>query len=217
MAKTSTCSLVIALAFASVSPGKAATVEEDAPCFDLAVIATTPRYKWHPVEAAPNEIIMRSPVSLRFSIKQVISGTFDSAQIEIETSLHTRFNPEIKQFLLFLKKENNGKYSLQEVNYQLVPDRSGRLVWPIPTPLASYYTEEGFTPANYEALMQPIHYRPKDAWWLVTPPDVDPPTAQEYSWGKLDKRGVIIASRGIFAVDLVEAAAEKRCGAISTQ
>lgn len=213
MAKTSTCSLVIALALASASPGNAANVEEDAPCFDLAVIATTPRYDWHPVEAGPDEIIMRSPVSLRFSIKQVISGTFDSAQIEIETSLHSRFNPEIKQFLLFLKKESNGKYSLQEMNYQLVSDRSGRLVWPIPMPLASYYSEEGFTPANYEALMQPIHYRPKDAWWLVTPRDVDPPTAKEYSWGKLDERGIIIAARGIFAVDLVEAAAEKRCEA----
>lgn len=215
MAKTWTYSLAIALALASVSPGSAATAEENTRCFDLAVIATTPRYHWHPVEAGPNEIVIRSPVSVRFSVKQVISGIFKSAQIEVWTSLHTKFNPDIKQFLLFLKKEENGKYSLQEMNYELVHDSAGRLVWPIPAPLDPSYTEDGFTPANYKTLMRAIRYRSRDAWWLVTPPDVDPPSADEYSRGQLDKSGTITASRGISAVDLVAAAGEKRCKAIS--
>jgi hypothetical protein len=120
-------------------------------------------------------------------------------------------------FLIFLRKDGNKKYSLQEVNYQLVNDRVGRIVWPIAAPLDSSYTEDGFTPLNYETLMRPIRYRPRDAWWLVTPPDVDPPSPDEYSWGQLDKSGTIIASRGISVVDLVAAAAEKRCKAISVQ
>ncbi|HWL47190.1 MAG TPA: hypothetical protein VNQ31_05685 [Sphingomonadaceae bacterium] len=219
MAETWAYSLAIALALAFVSPGSAAAVERDTPCFDLAVIATTPRYQWHPAEAeaGPDEIILRSPVSIQFSVKQVISGTFKPTQIEFETSLHTRFNPRTKQFLLFLKKEGNEKYSLQKMNYELVHDRSGRLIWPIPAPLDPSYTEDGFIPVNYETLMRPISYRPKDAWWLVTPPDVDPPPADEYSWGHLGKSGVITASRGIFAVDLVAAAAEKRCEAASAR
>jgi hypothetical protein len=213
MPEISTYSLALALMVIPISPTSAETVEDDTPCFDVALIATSPRYQWQPVESAPNEIIIRSPVSIRFAVKHVIVGSINSSDIEIQTSLHTRFNPAIKQFLLFLKIEHNGKYSLQEMNYQLVYDRRGRLVWPIASPLDLSYIEDGFTPLNYETLMRPIHYRAKDAWWLVTPSDVDPPSADEYSWGQLDKDRIITASRGISAVDLVAAAASKRCAA----
>jgi hypothetical protein len=206
---------MLALAVAFTSPGSATTAGENTQCFDLAIIATTPRYHWFPVEAGPDEIIIRSPVSVRFAVKKVISGAYIADDIEISTSLHTRYNQNIKQFLLFVKMEDNGKYSLQQINYELVHDRAGHLVWPIAAPLDPSYTERGFIPVNYEILMRPIFYRPKDAWWLETPPGVDPPSADEYSWGRLDKSGVIIASRGISAVDLVTAAAEKRCKANS--
>lgn len=217
MAYPWTLTLAIALALAPASPGSVATAAANARCFDIAIIATTPRYHWFPAQAGHDEIIMRSPVSARFSVKQVISGKYSWHQVDVITSLHTKFNPSIKNFLLFLKIEENGKYSLQELNYQLVRDHMGGLVWPIPAPLDPSYTEGGFTPANYEALMRPIRYRPRDAWWLLTPSDVDSPSADEYSWGQLDKRGTIIASRGISAVDLVAAAGEKRCKAISAQ
>jgi hypothetical protein len=65
--------------------------------------------------------------------------------------------------------------------------------------------------------MRPISYRSSDAWWLVTPPDVNPPSADEYSWGQLDKDGTIKALRGIRVVDLVQAASDKRCKAKSAQ
>ncbi|MFY9352267.1 MAG: hypothetical protein WAO77_18170 [Sphingobium sp.] len=205
--------MALALTVTFISPASAETVEVDTSCFDVALIATSPRYRWQPVDSAPDEIIIRSPVSIRFAVKQVIAGAIKSSDIEVRTSLHTRFNPAIKQFLLFLKVEYGGKYTLQEMNYQLVYDRSGKLVWPIASPLHTSYTEDGFTPSNYETLMRPIHYRARDAWWLVTSPDVDPPSADEYSWGKLDKDRIITASRGISAVDLVAAAAGKRCDA----
>lgn len=213
MSEIWTYSLALALTVTSISPASAETVEAHTSCFDVALIATSPRYRWQPVESAPDEIIIRSPVSIRFAVKQVITGSIKSSDIEVRTSLHTRFNPAIKQFLLFLKEEQDGKYSLQEMNYQLVYDRRGKLVWPIASPLDISYTEDGFTPSNYETLMRPIHYRAKDAWWLVTPPDVDPPSADEYSWGRIDKDKIITASRGISAVDLVAAAAGKRCNA----
>ncbi|WP_232209364.1 hypothetical protein [Sphingomonas sp. SKA58] len=213
MSKIWTYSLALVLTMTAISTASAETVEADKSCFDVALIATSPRYRWQPVESEPDEIIIRSSVSIRFAVKQVIVGAIKSSDIEVRTSLHTRFNPAIKQFLLFLKLENGGKYSLQEMNYQLVYDRRGKLVWPIASPLDTSYLEDGFTPSNYETLMRPIHYRAKDAWWLVTPPDGDPPSADEYSWGQLDNNGVIMASRGISAVDLVAAAAGKRCGA----
>jgi hypothetical protein len=213
MSKIWTYSLALVLTVTAISSASAETVEADKSCFDVALIATSPRYRWQPVESEPDEIIIRSPVSIRFAVKQVIAGSIKSSDIDVRTSLHTRFNSAIKQFLLFLKMERDGKYSLQELNYQLVYDRRGMLVWPIASPLDKSYTEDGFTPSNYETLMRPIHYRAKDAWWLVTPPDVDPPSAAEYSWGQLDKNGIITASRGISAVDLVAAAAGKRCGA----
>lgn len=217
MAKPWASRLAIFLALSLASTGNAEAADEQARCFDLAVIATTPRYHWHAAEAGPDEIIIRSPVSVRFLVNQVLSGVLRVSHIKVETSLHTRFNPDIKQFLLYLKKEENGSFSLQEMHYQLVYDRAGRLVWPIPAPLSPSYMENGFKPANYEALMRPIRYRPKDAWWLTTPPDVDPPSADEYSWGKFDKSGTITATRGIRAIDLVSAASEKRCKASSAQ
>jgi hypothetical protein len=148
MSQMCTFLVAIGLALASVSPASAEIDEENKLCFDLAVIATTPRYRWHPVEVGPDEIVMRSPVSGRFAVEKVISGKFNSLQIRVETALHTRFSTDIKQFLLFLKNEGTGKYSLQEMKFELVYDRTGQLVWPIAAPLASYSWEEGFTPEN---------------------------------------------------------------------
>lgn len=213
MSKIWTYGLALAVTVISISPVNAETVEADTPCFDIALIATNPHYQWVPVESGPDEIIIRSPVSIRFTVQQVIAGSIKSSDVEVRTSLHTRFNPKIKQFLLFLKREHGKTYSLQQMNHQFVHDRRGELVWPIASPLDISFIENGFVPSNYATLMRPIHYRAKDAWWLVTPPDVDPPSADEYSWGRLDKDRVIEASRGINAVDLVAAAAGRRCDA----
>lgn len=198
-------------ASASASAIKTDTADKDGRCFDLAVIATNPTYRWHPVDAGPDEIVIRTPVSIRFAVEQVFAGAISYRHVDVGASLHTQFNPAIKRFLLFLKKESNGKYSLQQMNHELVRERSGQLVWPIAAPLDPSYTASGFIPSDYEALMRPIRYNSRDAWWLVTPSDVDPPSADEYRWGRLDNDRIITASRGISATDLVAAAAKKRC------
>jgi hypothetical protein len=205
----STLKIVLALAFAS--PSNATISANGTECFDLAIIAEAPRYRWFPVRAEPDEIILRSPVSIRFVVREVLLGTYGPDYIDIIESMHTEFNSDIDHFLLFIRKEGKQKYSLKGLHYQLVEDRSRQLVWPIAAPIDLSEPESDFTPSNYQTLLRPISYRPKDAWWLETPSGMDPPPPEEYLWGRLDKNGTIIASRGIRAVDLVAAAAAERC------
>ena len=175
-------------------------------CFDLAVIGTSPHYRWVPVEVPIDEIIIRSPVSISFSVVERLAGISQSGRIVANTSLHTRFNSQIKLFLLFLRRQKNGEYELLNMDYRIVRDRRGDFVIPVAEPLSEEeLSPEGFKPTNYEALLRPSRYRVADAWWLADEKEVPP-------WS-LVKYGKIAADKSLPVRDLVKAMDDRRCNA----
>ena len=132
--------LVPVLAAFGLAAGAAAAQTPEAgrrPCFDLAVIATSPSYHWGPVpQAGPDEIIIRSPVELTFDVEETMAGAIEPETVTVDAVLHTRFNPRIAFFLLFLKRKPSGHYALVESSYQIVQQYDGEFAWPLAGPLS---------------------------------------------------------------------------------
>ena len=199
----------------------AATGEEEeassveAACFDVAVIATAPRYKWMPVKDDGVSIIMRSPVRITFDVEETISGDVHADTVTVETSLHTTMTRKNKTFLLYLQRGKSGRYRFAGMNWGVVQAGDGQYVLPMARPLdPSAIDVDGFFPVGYEKMLKPVRYRAKDAWWYgpdeVDHDDSGRPIAAAYPWG-VAKDGWIVALRGLWVKDAVKALSHRRC------
>lgn len=210
--------IIFLIAIFFISPGIAAAPSNPASrdCFDVAIVATAPRYKWYPIKHdRPDEIILDSPVRITFDVEEVLTGYEPTGTVDVFTTLHTDFNPKIRHFLLFLRRRESEGFSLAHMSLTIVEDRNGDFAWPVARPLnPSYWNDDDFIPRNYESLLKPIRYRPADAWWLsptyVRDEPSEPVSVSDYPWGRLD-HGRIVALRGLRVRDLVRTVSSHRC------
>jgi len=84
----------------------------------------------------------------------------------------------------------------------VIRDEQGRFITPFEQPYESEYLwPNGWLPQSYERYLRPIHYRARDAWWLVDPyVDPDEPAVPP---GWQTRRGnIVVAVRGLYLSDV---------------
>jgi hypothetical protein len=186
------------------------------PCFDVALVASAPRYRWLPVPES-DDIIIRAPVRITFDVEEVMAGRVTGPTVTINTGLHTRYNKRVRYFLLYLKADRSGRYRIVAGSFDVLRGRDGGFVIPMTKPFdPPSRTGDLFPPPDYEKLVRPIRYLAADAWWLQVSEletRADGSIASEsYPWGVLKKDG-IVAPRGLRVDDVVKAAPPRRCTA----
>ncbi|WCM27188.1 hypothetical protein NDN01_24930 [Sphingomonas sp. QA11] len=184
------------------------------PCFDVALVASAPRYHWLPVPDGEG-IILRSPVRITFDVEEVMAGRLAGSTVTINTGLHTRYNSRIRYFLFYLKSDGSGGYRIVEMSDSLVRSRDGSFVIPVTAPFAPPPEADDLNPPpDYEKLLRPIRYDAADAWWLQSSDletRADGSIATEaHPWGVVRKSG-ILAPRGLRVDDVVKSIANRRC------
>ncbi|WEJ98262.1 MAG: hypothetical protein P0Y59_15060 [Candidatus Sphingomonas phytovorans] len=198
-----------------VKPQAASSAEVQAlPCFDVALVASAPRYRWLSVPE-DDDIIIRWPVRITFDVEEVIAGRVAGSTVTINTGLHTRYNSRIRYFLFYLKSDRSGGYRIVEMSDSLVRSRDGSFVIPVTAPFAPPPEADDLNPPpDYEKLLRPIRYDAADAWWLQSSDletRADGSIATEaHPWGVVRKSG-ILAPRGLRVDDVVKSIANRRC------
>jgi hypothetical protein len=184
------------------------------PCFDVALVASAPRYRWLPVPEG-DDIIIRSPVRITFDVEEVMAGRVVGPTVTINAGLHTQYNRRIRYFLLYLKSDRSGRYRIVAGSFDVVRGSDGGFVIPVTEPFdPPPGAGDLFPPPEYEKLLRPIRYRAADAWWLQ-PSDLETRTdggiaTESYPWGVV-KKGGIVAPRGLRVDDVVKAVPPRRC------
>lgn len=184
-------------------------------CFDLAVVASHPRYKWLPYESEPDEVVLRSPVRITFDVEEIVGEGPRLRTIDVYTALHQRLEEKARFFLLFLNKGEDGHYVLIDRYSDIIRDDRGRYVEPVTSPLLQEdLGDDDLIPRNFNDLLEPIQYRPKDAWWLdyeyVRRTWDGYIKKDNYPWGT-ERNGRILAPRGLSVRTWVKALPERRC------
>lgn len=185
-------------------------------CFDLAVIAKSPRYKWLPIASAhdPGDIILSRPVRVSFDVEQNLIGSFFLDKIQVETILHTEYNRQIRHFLLFLKKRPDGRLSLVRLQPYVVQLSNGNYALPLIEPMEENDLQpEGFISLDYQDRITKLHYAASEAWWLDSDRkslDDQQQLTQDYPWLEF-KRGRVTAPRGLDARSLIDLTRTRRC------
>jgi hypothetical protein len=198
-------------------PAEASAASTDTPpaqpCFDIAVVASAPRYRWLPVDG--EGIIIRAPVLITFDVEEVMAGRLTEATVTVRTALHTTYNRRDRYFLLYLKHDKAGRERLASMRGNVLRGTDGDFVIPVTGPHDPADTgSDRYMPRDYEKLLRPIRYRSPDAWWLRSSelemrPDGSVAT-EAYPWGVMKKDGVV-APRGIKVETLVAALSPQRC------
>jgi hypothetical protein len=211
------CALLTALLMA-VSAGAFAqetTTESPAACADSVVMADITHYDPTPLpEREQGVFVIRWPWKLTAVVRENLAGAKTPRRITIRASLHVEFNPQIKHFVMFLGKGSGREYTLEGFEYRFIRDARGRHMMPIEAPMnTGWLSPEGHLPSNYEALLRPVKYRAKDAWWLKLPTFVkkDP---TDYPWGTVHG-DYIVADRGLFLTDMLAHLKASRCPPLS--
>lgn len=196
------------------TPGIAEEVPPDPGCFDVALVASAPRYRWLPVGNVEG-IILRAPVRITFDVEEVMAGRHLDPKVTVTASLHTRYGSRIRYFLLYLRRDGPGRYRIVDYAPDIVRGTNGDFVEPMTGPAdpaeSPYFP---FFPKDYEKMLRPIHYRAADAWWLWPEKGEERKdrnsTAELPPWS-IARNGGIVALRGIRVEDLVKAAGPRRC------
>jgi hypothetical protein len=196
------------------APAASTDTDPAQPCFDIAVVASAPRYRWLPVDDGEG-IIIRAPVLITFDVEEVMAGRLTAATVTVRTALHTTYNRRDRYFLLYLKHDKAGRERLASMGGNVLRGTDGDFVIPVTGPYDPADTvSDRYIPPDYEKLVRPIRYRSSDAWWLRSSelerrPDGSVAT-EAYPWGVMKKDG-IVAPRGIKVENLVEALSPRRC------
>jgi hypothetical protein len=179
------------------------TPEESRTCVESVVIADVTHYDPNPLpEHEEGVFVTRWPWTLTTVVRQHLHGPKTPRRISVRASLHTQFNPEIQNLVMFLSKGEGRQYWLEGIEYRFIRDSRGRLVMPVEAPLPEGWLQpEGFLPANYEALLRPVKYRAKDAWWLELPTLFKKEPA-DFPWGTV-RGDYIVADRGLYLKDML--------------
>ena len=175
-------------------------------CFDAAVVAQVLRAIPTPIpDAGPDEIVMRWPWHLDLEVEQVLIGSPPPDSLRVVSIQHTGFNPQIKHFLFFLRREDNGKYVVAGMEFRIVRDNLGRFAMPLSAPLEEdQLRPEGRIDSGYEKRLKALRYVPRDAWWL-RPPHLDSTELDGFdpAWAHRSGPG-LVAKRGLILDDLAE-------------
>ena len=176
-------------------------------CIEAVVLASFLEYR--PRELGPlaeDEIVMSWTWDVEIRVRRVYLGDIPAGRLTIGATLHTKFNDDLKQPVLFLTRKFDIWY-LAYVEFA-ARDASGRMVLPVfEEPNEYSLSPRGWMPHDYARWLQPVSYRGAD---VTAFEEVHEDQARsEDAWLRV-ANGRQIARRGFRLEDIPAMLAERR-------
>jgi len=175
-------------------------------CIEAVVLAHVREYR--PREIGPlaeDEIVMSWTWDVDVHVDKVYLGNIRRGPLTIGATLHTEFNPELRQPVMFLTR----KFDMWYLSYieWAARDASGRWVLPLfEEPDEQWLSPEGWLPKDYAKWLRPVRYREADVAGFAggyDEPDADSP------WLRIRNRHRT-AKQGFDVKDIPAMLAERR-------
>jgi len=177
-------------------------------CIEAVVLARFLDYRPGPLGPLDeDEIVLSWTWDVDIRVRKVYFGDIDTGRLTIGATLHTRFNDQLKQPLLFLTRKFDTWY-LAYIEFA-ARDASGNMVLPIfETPDESYeLSPKGWMPHDYAKWLKPVNYRGSDVAAFGDFYEGEP--TAENGWVHA-MNGRKVARRGFRAEDIPAMLAERR-------
>jgi hypothetical protein len=130
-------------------------------CIEAVVLARIVEYRPQPIpEAGTDEIVIRWPWDVDIDVREVYLGEIPRGRLTIGAILHTRFDPDLHQPVLFLTRRS-GRWYLSYVEFAARgPDG---LVIPVFDAVdEAEMSPDGWKPRDFEKWLSPVRYRWRD-------------------------------------------------------
>lgn len=168
-------------------------------CIEAVALARFVEYRPLPIgPLAEDEIVLSWTWDVDIRVRKVYLGDLQPGRLTIGATLHTEFNHQLKQPVLFLTRKFDRWY-LAYIEFA-ARDASGGLVVPVfEQPGESWLSPKGWMPQDYAKWLKPVSYRGSDVAAFET----------ENEWLRFGKERQI-AKRGIRVEDIPAMLAERR-------
>lgn len=175
-------------------------------CIDAVVLARFVEYRPLPYPAAEDEIVLSWTWDVDIDVREVYLGDIPRGRLTIGATLHTEFNRELRQPVLFLTRKF-GRWYLSRIEFAAGSDGD----WVIPVfdaPQASELSPAGWLPHDHEKWLRPVEYRWRDVKAFAERYDDDEGN-YDAAWVDVGKTRVT-ARRGFAVTDIPAMLAERR-------
>jgi hypothetical protein len=176
-------------------------------CIEAVVLARFVEYRPLPYPATgPDEIVFSWTWDVDIDVREVYLGDVPRGRLTIGATLHTQFNPDLQQPVLFLTRKF-GRWYLARIEFAA----RGPDGWVVPmfdAPHESEMSPEGWLPADYAKWLKPIRYRWRDVKAFGERFE-DDEGSHDAAWVSVGKARVT-ARRGFDVTDIPAMLAERR-------
>jgi hypothetical protein len=130
-------------------------------CIEAVVLARFIEYRPLPLPDAGEDVIVMSWTwDVDIDVREVYLGEIPRGRLTIGATLHTEFNSELHQPVLFLTRKF-GRWYLARIEFAARgPD--GLVVPMFDEPQAAELSPEGWLPKDYASWLRPVRYRWRD-------------------------------------------------------
>ncbi|HEY6124607.1 MAG TPA: hypothetical protein VIV63_08145 [Steroidobacteraceae bacterium] len=201
-------SLLVVASPLAMAAGEPEAVEPLPDCIDAVVLARFLDYRPGPIgPLEDDQIVMSWTWDVDVRVREVYFGDIDTGRLTIAAVLHTRFDDELRQPVLFLTRKSD-TWNLAYIEFA-ARDASGNRVLPIfEAPNERYeFSPQGWKPHDYAKWLAPVRYKGSDVAAFEDVAEEETPAEDE--WLRV-AGGRKIAKRGFRVEDIPAMLAERR-------